>query len=131
MVGISGVHLRMVIKIMEEGGENPPGRIQLIIPHKIRMIALECVEEECFIGFRDMQIGKPAFIRQVQLNPPKSAVNLLNSRTKCKPVSERESARMGGEGFKVRWLDDTSVLAVRMARPGNLVFIFIYTASLG
>jgi len=60
---------------MKERGENPPRSIQLIIPHKIRMIPFERIEEQSFICFGDMQVGKAAFVRQVQLKRGKPSIS--------------------------------------------------------
>jgi predicted hotdog family 3-hydroxylacyl-ACP dehydratase len=57
----------MIIKVMKERGKNPPRSIQLIIPHKIRMIPLERIKQKRLVRLGDMQIRKTAFVRQVQL----------------------------------------------------------------
>jgi len=96
---------------MKERGENPPRSIQLIIPHKIRMIPLERVEEQSFVRFGNVQVGKATFVRQVQLKRKET----INITKKC---LYREGNKSGDGSF-------TSVVAVRMVRPGNLVFIFM------
>jgi hypothetical protein len=64
----------VIIEIVEQGGENPPRSIQLIIPHKIRMIPLERIEYKCLVRLGDMQIRETAFVRQIQLPTSESVI---------------------------------------------------------
>lgn len=67
-VGIlHGRNLLVVIEIVEERGENPPTRVKFVVTYKVGMVAFQCVEDQRFVGFWNLQIGEPAAVGEVEL----------------------------------------------------------------
>lgn len=67
-VGIlHGRNLLVVIKIVEERGENPPTRVKFVVTYKVGVVAFQRVENQRFIGFWNLQIGETSAVSEVEL----------------------------------------------------------------
>lgn len=101
------------------------------------MISLERIKKQRFVCLRDIQIWEASFIRQVELPSVKSQGNQMLRNTWVRRIEvgvgeRREYGRVREKGgIRGEGIFGTSVVAVRIVRPGSLVFIFMYTASFG
>lgn len=53
---------------MKNGGEDLPSDIQLVITNKVRVIALESIENESFVGLRNVGVRESLLIGEVKFN---------------------------------------------------------------
>jgi len=51
-----------------------PGNIQFIITHKVGVVPLESVQDQCFVRLRDMNLAESTFVRQVHVHGDRASV---------------------------------------------------------
>lgn len=52
---------------MQQRSENPPAGIQLVVTNKVRVVSLERVKDERFVGLGDLQVREAAAVGEVKL----------------------------------------------------------------
>ena len=57
----------LTIDPVEDRGKDLPSDIQLIISHKVAVITLESIKDQCLVGLWDLGIGESVLVCQVEL----------------------------------------------------------------
>ena len=74
--GVRGLHtiwvlhgddLLVVVQIVQQRCEDAPAGVQLVITHKVGVVALEGVQDERLVRLRDLEVREAAAVGQVQL----------------------------------------------------------------
>ena len=55
----------VVVQVMEQWREDLPARVELVITDEVRVVTLEGVEDQRFIGFRDFEIREAPTIGKI------------------------------------------------------------------
>lgn len=63
---LHGDDFRVFVEIMEERAEDPPAGVELVVADEVRVIPLQGVEDQRFVGFRDFDVGETTSVGQVQ-----------------------------------------------------------------
>lgn len=62
-----GHNLLVCIQVVQEGREYPPRSIELVVTHKVRVVALQCVEDESLVGLGDLEVAEATAVGEVEL----------------------------------------------------------------
>lgn len=57
----------VVVQVVQKRRKDAPGGIQLIVTHKVGVVALEGVQDQGLVGLRDLEVREAAAVGQVQL----------------------------------------------------------------
>ena len=60
-------NLLVVVQVVQERREDAPGGVQLVVTHKVGVVALEGVQDQGLVGLGDLEVGEAAAVSQVQL----------------------------------------------------------------
>lgn len=63
-----GDDLLIVVKVVQERRENLPACVEFIVTHKVRVVTLQSVQDERFVGFGNLQVRETAAIGEIQLS---------------------------------------------------------------
>lgn len=58
--------LLVVVQIVEEGCEDAPAGIELIITDKVGLVALEAIQDQGLIRLRNLEVGESSSVGQVE-----------------------------------------------------------------
>ena len=58
----------LAVDPVQQRREDLPGNIELVVPDKVGVVALERIEDESLVRLRDLGIGESLLVRQVQLD---------------------------------------------------------------
>ncbi len=64
---LHGMDVLVVVKVVQQGREYPPARVELVVAHKVRVVALQRVEDERLVGLGDLEVREAAPVRQIEL----------------------------------------------------------------
>jgi hypothetical protein len=64
---LHGDDLLVVIQVVQEGSEDAPAGIQLVVTNEVGVVALEGIQNQGFVGLGDLEVGEATAVGQVQL----------------------------------------------------------------
>lgn len=64
---LHGDDLLVIVEVVQERSEDAPRGIQLVVAHKVGVVALEGVQDQGLIGLGDLEVREAAAVGQVQL----------------------------------------------------------------
>lgn len=65
---LHGDDLLVIIEVVEQGSEHLPASVKLIVTDEVRVVTLESIQDQRFIGFGDLEVGEAAAVGEIQLS---------------------------------------------------------------
>lgn len=62
-----GYNALVVVDVVQQIGENLPGNVQLVVSHKVGVVALEAVENQRLVGLGDSHVRVSAVVGQIEI----------------------------------------------------------------
>jgi hypothetical protein len=64
---LHGNNLLVVVQVVEDGSEDAPAGVKLVITNKVGLVALQAIKYERLVGLRDLKVGESSSVGQIKL----------------------------------------------------------------